>query len=62
MDRLHGILVFLRVVEFGSLSAASRALGVSTSAVSTTLTRLEKQLAVRLGADEEHVGTSCLIY
>src|SRR5688500_2015428 len=48
MDRLHGILVFLRVVEFGSLSAAARALGVSTSAVSTTLTRLERQLAVRL--------------
>ena len=48
MDRLHGILVFLRVVEYGSLSAAARALGVSTSAVSTTLTRLEGQLAVRL--------------
>jgi LysR family transcriptional regulator for bpeEF and oprC len=48
MDRLHGILVFLRVVEFGSLGAAARALGVSTSAVSTTLTRLERQLAVRL--------------
>ena len=48
MDRLHGMLVFLRVVEHGSLSAAARALGVSTSAVSTTLTRLERQLAVRL--------------
>jgi LysR family transcriptional regulator for bpeEF and oprC len=48
MDRLHGILVFLRVVEYGSLSAAARALGVSTAAVSTTLTRLERQLAVRL--------------
>jgi LysR family transcriptional regulator for bpeEF and oprC len=48
MDRLHGILVFLRVVEYGSLSAAARALGVSTSAVSTTLTRLERQLAVQL--------------
>lgn len=48
MDRLHGILVFLRVVDYGSLSGAARALGVSTSAVSTTLTRLERQLAVRL--------------
>src|SRR6476661_8129934 len=48
MDRLHGILVFLRVVEYGSLSATARALGVSTAAVSTTLTRLERQLAVRL--------------
>jgi len=48
MDRLHGILVFLRVVEYGSLSAAARALGVSTSAVSMTLTRLERELNVRL--------------
>jgi DNA-binding transcriptional LysR family regulator len=31
MDRLHGMLVFLRVVEHGSLSAAAHALGVSTS-------------------------------
>lgn len=48
MDRLHGILVFLRVVDYGSLSAAARALGVSTSAVSMTLTRLERELNVRL--------------
>jgi DNA-binding transcriptional LysR family regulator len=48
MDRLHGILVFLRVVEFGTLSGAARALGVSTSAVSASLARLERKLAVRL--------------
>lgn len=48
MDRLHGILVFLRVVEFGTLSGAARSLGVSTAAVSSTLTRLEKQLSVKL--------------
>src|SRR5512147_2783831 len=48
MDRLHGILVFLRVVEHGTLSGAARALGVSTAAVSATLTRLERQLTVRL--------------
>lgn len=48
MDRLHGILVFLRVVEHGTLSGAARVLGVSTAAVSSTLTRLERQLAVRL--------------
>ena len=48
MDRLHGILVFLRVVEHGTLSGAARALGVSTAAVSSTLSRLERQLAVRL--------------
>lgn len=48
MDRLHGILVFLRVVENGTLSAAARALGVSTAAVSAALARLERKLAVRL--------------
>lgn len=48
MDRLHGILVFLRVVEFGTLGGAARSLGVSTAAVSATLTRLERQLAVKL--------------
>jgi LysR family transcriptional regulator for bpeEF and oprC len=40
--------VFLRVVETGSLSATARALGVSTSAVSAALARLERKLAVRL--------------
>jgi len=48
MDRLHGILVFLRVVEHGTLSGAARALGVSTAAVSSTLSRLERQLSARL--------------
>ncbi len=48
MDRLHGILVFLRVVEHGTLSGAARTLGVSTAAVSSTLSRLEQQLSGRL--------------
>lgn len=48
MSRLHGILVFLRVVEFGTLSGAARSLGVSTAAVSATLTRLERQLSAKL--------------
>lgn len=48
MDRLHGILVFLRVVEYGTLGGAARSLGVSTAAVSSTLTRLERQLGVKL--------------
>lgn len=48
MDSLHGILVFLRVVEHGTLGGAARALGVSTAAVSATLTRLERQLMARL--------------
>lgn len=48
MDSLHGILVFLRVVEAGTLSGAARSLGVSASAVSAGLARLERSLAVRL--------------
>jgi LysR family transcriptional regulator for bpeEF and oprC len=48
VDHLHGILVFLRVVEHGTLSGAARTLGVTTAAVSSTVSRLEQQLAVRL--------------
>jgi LysR family transcriptional regulator, regulator for bpeEF and oprC len=47
-DNLHGILVFLRVADAGSLSRAARSLGVSTSAVSATLARLEERLHTRL--------------
>jgi LysR family transcriptional regulator for bpeEF and oprC len=48
MDSLHGILIFLRVVDAGSLSSAARNLGVSTSAVSAALARLEARLSTRL--------------
>lgn len=48
MDSLHGILVFLRVVDAGSLSSAARGLGVSVSAVSAALARLEDRLSTRL--------------
>jgi LysR family transcriptional regulator for bpeEF and oprC len=48
MDSLHGILVFLRVAEAGTLSSAARSLGVTTAAVSATLARLERKLSVRL--------------
>lgn len=48
MESLHGILVFLKVVDTGSLSGAARGLGVSTAAVSATLARLERRLGVRL--------------
>ena len=48
MDRLHGLLVFLNVVETRSFSETARALGVSTSAVSATVLRLEQKLSVRL--------------
>jgi LysR family transcriptional regulator, regulator for bpeEF and oprC len=59
MDRLHGISVFLRVVERGSLSGAARSLGVTTAAVSSTLSRLEKQLSVRLlNRTTRRIGTT----
>jgi DNA-binding transcriptional LysR family regulator len=48
MDRLHGVLVFLNVVETRSFSETARAMGVSTSAVSAAVLRLEQKLAVRL--------------
>ena len=48
MDRLHGVLVFLNVVETRSFSETARGLGVSTSAVSAAVQRLEEKLAVRL--------------
>lgn len=48
MDRLHGLLVFLSVVETRNFSETARALGVSTSAVSAAVQRLEQKLTVRL--------------
>jgi LysR family transcriptional regulator for bpeEF and oprC len=48
IDRLHGVLVFLSVVETRNFSETARSLGVSTSAVSAAVLRLEQKLAVRL--------------
>jgi LysR family transcriptional regulator for bpeEF and oprC len=48
MDRLHGLLMFLNVVETSSFSATARAMGVTTSAVSASIIRLEQKLSVRL--------------
>jgi DNA-binding transcriptional LysR family regulator len=48
MDRLEGMEVFARVVEAESFSAAARDLGLSKSAVSKQVSRLEDRLGVRL--------------
>jgi len=48
MDNLEGLPVFVRAVREGSFSAAARALGLTPSAVSKQIGRLEDQLAVRL--------------
>lgn len=48
MDTFDGMAEFQRVAEAGSFTGAARRLGMSKSAVSTAITRLEKRLGVRL--------------
>lgn len=48
MNDLNNILYFAKIVEHGSLSAASDALGVAKSVLSHHLARLESELGVRL--------------
>ena len=45
---LPEMVTFLRVAELGSFSAAARQLGMTTSAVSRHVSRLEKELGVQL--------------
>jgi LysR family transcriptional regulator, regulator for bpeEF and oprC len=47
-DRLGSIIAFVRVAELGSFAAAGRSLGVSASAVSKSVMRLEQRLGLRL--------------
>lgn len=48
MDRLDGIAAFAQVVDTGSFTAAARRLGLSKSAVSAHIQRLEDRLGVQL--------------
>ena len=48
LDDLSEMLVFVRVVERGSFSAAARALGMTTSAISKRIAALERKLRTRL--------------
>lgn len=48
MDPLDGIAAFARVVDGGSLSAAAQRPGISKSAVSAHVQRLEERLGIRL--------------
>ncbi len=48
MDRLTGMVVFARVVEAQSFTAAAQLLGISKSAVSKAVTALEDRLGARL--------------
>jgi LysR family transcriptional regulator for bpeEF and oprC len=47
-DRLGSILAFVRVAELGSFVRAGKALGISSSAVSKSVARLEERLGLRL--------------
>jgi DNA-binding transcriptional LysR family regulator len=47
-DNLFDMMVFVRVVEAGSLSAAARELHMSLAVISRKLARLEERLGVRL--------------
>ncbi|WP_420102953.1 LysR family transcriptional regulator [Bosea sp. (in: a-proteobacteria)] len=47
-DRAHALAMFAAIVEQGSFSAAARQLGLSPSAVSRTVDRIEARLGVRL--------------
>lgn len=47
-DRAHALAMFAAVVDQGSFSAAGRRLGLSPSAVSRTIDRIEARLGVRL--------------
>ena len=48
MDRLDAMRVFVRVVERGSFSAASRELGIGQPAVSKQISALEEELGAHL--------------
>jgi DNA-binding transcriptional LysR family regulator len=48
MDRLTGLMAFVRTADLGSFVAAARVLGLSPSAVGKAVTRLENQLETRL--------------
>jgi DNA-binding transcriptional LysR family regulator len=48
LERLTGIIAFARAASLGSYTAAARALGVSPSAVSKSVQRLEQQLGLSL--------------
>ena len=48
LDRLTGLIAFARAGSLGSYTAAARALGVSPSAISKSVQRLEHRLGIRL--------------
>jgi DNA-binding transcriptional LysR family regulator len=48
IEKTTGLVAFVRTVESGSFSAASRVIGSSHSAVSTSVAALERRLGAKL--------------
>src|SRR5882762_7612392 len=48
LEKTTGLVAFVRTVDAGSFSAASRIIGSTQSAVSKSVARLERRLGVRL--------------
>jgi DNA-binding transcriptional LysR family regulator len=48
MDKLSGLLAFVRTADLGNFAAAGRALEISASAVGKAVARLEQEVGVRL--------------
>ncbi|WP_455201924.1 LysR family transcriptional regulator [Kaarinaea lacus] len=48
MDRFENLQTFVKVVDFGSISAAAEHMGIAKSAVSRRISELEQHLAVQL--------------
>jgi len=48
LDRLTGLIAFSRAASLGSYSAAARALGVTPSAISKSIQRLERHFEIKL--------------
>jgi len=48
LEKTTGLVAFVRTVDAGSFSAASRLIGSSQSAVSKSVARLERRLGVQL--------------
>jgi DNA-binding transcriptional LysR family regulator len=48
LEKTAGLLAFVRTVEAGSFTNASRTIGSSPSAIAKSVARLERRLGVRL--------------
>ena len=48
LDEIRGMVVFARVIEYGSFAEAARKLGVSRAAVSHQIKKMEERLGTRL--------------